>query len=1037
MSPTPVLVFNSGIYYGKSVFFRRGYFILKVHSQDDSLATVAMVIDNVMGGISYEVHHKFVGRWAYLSVDPDTDILTLIKDLNQNPQVQYAEPDLRMDGRSESRDPGDPYLYTGPESPFRQWGISYINLFEVWKTQAGDDSALIGLVDSGVPTRGENDGTIAIHSRLNGRLDHIEFDGNRFIAGYNLLYSPPIVWPQDGSGYHHGSHMAGIIAARENNRDADDEFIGTAGVNWGTPIYVSVVMDSGNQSTIGLVYLAVAEILEYAADNGNPNVVINLSINYSEQDLKLDSDLGPPGTPGTPVLADDGGTAEGPPSSGGTETATGTDTAETPSDPMKSMNDMFEMIVEAGAIICISAGNGDTDDAGVLIEQPARLGVETGNYAPHVLAVGAINSSGRIYEHSGRGVADMVFAPGEDVCTVHTNNFGHQWYQDSGTSVANAHVSGLAALLWSEDPTLKAADVVRCIKKTCQFPDTAGGDTGVESEYLSHGVVNANAALQALRGVAELWTPAVVFEDAEPGLDHEKDIVIAVTSCRSSTFTVSVSGHAFGIAPGTYPHDPCSGDDFTLTAVYRAEDGDTESGIVSVVWDQRPDYHWEIGISASRRSGRPSICLVLDKSASMGSSSGLESYTRLEVLQYSAGLLVDMLDMNDGLVSIAFDSAAVDLTPYRVIQPESHEADRAQFKSDIDALAPGGTTSIAAGILAAKARLDTLPVDDHKAIIILTDGKQTNAPWVEEIAEEGLPYPVYAIGMGTASSLQPEGLDTLAGITDGYSVLTGSLNGITENEVAEFLAQILADIRGGSVPFDPTQNIRPGAVQRFGFPLGEEDKEVEILVMRPPGAPLEFKVFGPAGWPLDPRNLVLFESGRLVRLRFPGPAVPGKARPPASGHWQVEIATPRQAFTRWIRDLKKSGRDTRGLEQHGPSYTLRVHTLSNLRLKCRTFQSGYAPGAALFLQVRLTDRGRSLRLRPTVTARLTDPRGTVRTLPLSPVSPGLYEISAEALVPGIYTWRITAEGRSSAGHAFRRECRLTGAVWRSQNPPPA
>ncbi len=447
------------------------------------------VIDEVMGDIRFHVRRNIVGQWAYLSVAPDTDILALVKSLSQNPLVQYAEPDREMSGSAEVREPGDPYLY--PDEDFYQWGIKDINLLEAWKDQSGDTSALIGLVDSGVPIKGEKeDSAISIHDRLTDTIDHVDFDGSRFIAGYNHLYETPTVWPKDNSGYFHGSHMAGIIAAKENNRDHEENFIGTAGVNWGSDVYVSVVMDSGGKSTIALVYLAIAEILKYAAEHGNPNVVINLSINYSDRDLE--EVLEGPGQPGQPVVVDDSGVGTDTPSP---DDPADTDPADSPFDPMKSMNDMFGLIVEAGAIICISAGNGDLYDDGTLIEQPARLGVETVAYAPNVLVVGSIDQDWSIGGHSGRGIADMVFAPGEDVCTIHTRYEDQEWSQEYGTSIANAHVSGLAALLWSENPSLTAPEVVNHIKNTGQFP--TGG-----TEYLSHGIVDANAALQAVKGLA-------------------------------------------------------------------------------------------------------------------------------------------------------------------------------------------------------------------------------------------------------------------------------------------------------------------------------------------------------------------------------------------------------------------------------------------------------------------------------------------------------------------------------------------------------
>ncbi len=984
MPSAPPLVFTRGEFRGQTVHYRTGHLIIKVYTHGDDSREVPSVITEVLNDYldrsGFTIVAKLVGRWAYLRLDDGSaDILTLVKNVSQDPRVEYAEPDLKMIGSTTEPNPGDPLLYEGSE--FQQWGIDYINLFEVWETQTGDESVLIGLIDSGVPLAGDENDSPGLGMPLTSIMDHIDLDGSRFIAGNNYyLFDPPKPWPHDNHDYHHGTNMAGIIAAKENNKNDEGEFIGTAGVNWGSPVYVTVAIDPGNDTTVGYVKLATKEILDYAAENNIPHVVINLCINQ-EDDIALDS-----------------------------------------------MSDMFNDIVAAGAIICISAGNGTVDESGILVQQPAKLGVETENFFPHVIVVGAVDDKGALYYLSGRGIKDMVFAPGVKVATTDKNN---SWEWEDGTSIATAHVSGLAALLWSEDHNLLATEVVKCIKNTCRLPAGTDDEAETEPQYLSLGIVDALAALQAIRGSAELLTPSIVFADVEPGLDHEQEIRIQVTSCLETTFivTVDTAGHGFGISPGSYSHDSCGEDPFTLVATYSATDGDSVSGKVTVIWEQRPDYRWEIEITAQRAVQRKSIYLVLDKSGSMSSNSGIGAYTRLEVLKYSAGILVDLIDPGHGLGAVSFDSEAQELAPYTVIQPEGPDPARMTLKTAFETLEAGGLTSIAAGILAAGDRLDALPDEDTKAIIVLTDGRETHEPWLEELIAEGIPYPVFAIGMGTAASLQPAALDALAAATDGYAVLTGDLDETTENAVAEFLSQILAEICGPGVPTDPTQRIRPGAVQRFPITLSEADKQVEVILMRSPGAPLTFKVLDPSFRPLDPGMINVMETERLVRFHFPGPAAHRRSGFTGNGIWQVEVSVSREEFSGWVKDLRNRGVDTGRVETHGTPFTFRAHAQSNLKMKCRVSQSGYAPGSTQFLYVKLTDRGRPLPWRSSVTAQVTDPSGRMRTLHLGNRGNGYFETSIEAVLPGVYKWQITAEGSSRAGHSFRREYRLTGAIW--------
>jgi len=982
MSPAPLLDFKQTRHNGRTIHFRVGHIILKVFSQDDSFASVRQVMDSVMGSHSFDIVGSLVDRWGYLRLaDPDTDITDLAKALNEDDRVEYAHPDLQMKG---SVEPSDPYL--DPLSDPRQWGPEFINLYEVWETNWGDESTLIGLIDSGLALIDDDDvkNATSHHDRLTDAMGHEDFDGSRFIAGYNYIDSTSENWPHDDAGDSHGTSMAGIIAAQENNLDGP---IGIAGVNWGSPVYVAKALDANDFSTVGLVFLATSDILNFAAASDNLNVVINLSINYAdevEDDEVLNS----------------------------------------------TMHDMFKIIVAADAVICISAGNKDMDPETHPIEHPAYLGVVTEEYTSNVIAVGAISEDWKIFSLSGRGVAGMVFAPGVDIATTVPDN---AYKERGGTSHANAHVSGLAALLWGVDPDIRASEIVGCIKKNCQFPTLEMvADGAASAEELSLGVVDAYAALESLRGSAELLTPSIIFDDVTPGLDHEEEIQIEVKSCREATFTVSTSGHDFGIASSSYSHDSCSGSPFLLVATYSASAGDSESGIIKITWDQNPSYRWEIGISGSKLVRPKSIILVLDKSGSMGADSGVGSYTRMEVLKYSAGILVDLIETDDGIGLVKFDSIADTLAAYTPIPLVNPDPIRASLKAAIDTPAPGGMTSIAAGILEARKMLDTLPELNTKAIIVLTDGRETHEPWLEEVMAEEIPFPLYAIGIGTPSTLDPAILDMVAGMTDGYCILTGDLDESMAFEVAELLSQILMDLDETAVAYDPTQYIRPGAVHRFPVILGEADKRVQVLLMRPPGAPLEYKVIDPSGRILPSSKIQETQSDRLVQFDFDGPLRHRRPGFTANGVWNVEVMVPEGDFSGWIKGLKNRGVDTRRLELHGAAYSVRVHSRSNIRMKCRPSQTGYSPGSTLYLNVDLTERGRPLRSQPKVTAELTDPHGRKQVLSLVNRTAHSYEISITAQTAGIYRWKIKAEGRSRIGHAFRRECRLTGAVWNSE-----
>ena len=991
MPTPPPLLFDRGTYWGKPIYFRRSHVIVKVISQsDDSQAVTSIISDilaDLLSGQTVNIVGELLERWAYLRLDPGTDVLALVKNLNEDPRVDYAEPDLRLTGSSASDYAGDPYLKEGADK--QQWGIDFLKIPEVWGApQVGDASVLIGLIDSGVPLDENGYGTISLHDPLTEVIDHVDLDGARFIAGKNRLYDDPIPWPQDGLG--HGTNMAGILAATANNKDEHGDYIGTAGINWGSSVYVSVALDSGNRTTIALVRQATAEIIEYAAISGNPNLVLNLSINYEETDKD-------------PFTAGE----------------------------IKTIKDMFNDIQTAGAVVCISGGNGTPGTDGTLIYEPALTGIT--EYAANVITTGAITQAWDIQQQSARGVADMVFAPGEGVCTTDKNPF-NIWDLESLTSIANAHVTGVASLIWSEDPGLKASEVVKCIKKNGQFPTGYFDEENPWPEDLSHGVVNASSALQSVRGSAELLTPSIIFDDAEPGLDHEQEIQIEIDSCREARITVSTTGFDFGVSSGTYTYDPCTGEPFRLVVTYRDTDGDTETGTVTVVWETEPEQRWDIGISAHRAVRRKSIFLVLDESGSMGTDSGIGSYTRLEVLKYSAGILIDMIEPGDGLGAVSFDKNAHDLADYTVIPPENPDPARAALKAAVDTLESGGQTSIAAGLARARAKLDDLPATDSKAIIVLTDGRETHEPWLADAMAEGNPYPIYAIGMGTPSTLQPEGLVLFEETTAGYWVLTGALDEATEFRLAECMLQILADLAGDSIAYDPTQTIRAGMVHRYPVKLSDVDKKVDVIILRPPGAPLQCRVTDPAGRKLGQDKIKVTGNDRLIRLGFRGPGAHAKGGSVPNGVWHVEVGLPASKFSDWVKHLKGKMWDTPRLRLHGPAYAMRVHTRSKLRLRCRVVQTDHRPGSIVTVLAQLTERGRPLAAAPRVTVQVTDPHGVVTDHAAAYRRGGSGEVLFKAMHVGTYRVKITAEGATRQGHAFRREYRLTAGIWRDALP---
>jgi subtilisin family serine protease len=173
----------------------------------------------------------------------------------------------------------------------------------------------------------------------------------------------------------------------------------------------------------------------------------------------------------------------------------------------------------AGIMMVVSAGN-DGPGCGTAAEPPASYDA--------VFSVGATDDEARIASFSSRGpvgtlVKPDISAPGAG---VRSSIPGGEYGWAGGTSMAAPHVAGVAALLWSADPSLigdiDATERLLCqtavpqpVDNACTIQDgTAEGDlaslfsnpicacgdvTGTPNNVYGCGFINAEVAVQRAR----------------------------------------------------------------------------------------------------------------------------------------------------------------------------------------------------------------------------------------------------------------------------------------------------------------------------------------------------------------------------------------------------------------------------------------------------------------------------------------------------------------------------------------------------------
>jgi hypothetical protein len=477
--------------------------------------------------------------------------------------------------------------------------------------------------------------------------------------------------------------------------------------------------------------------------------------------------------------------------------------------------------------------------------------------------------------------------------------------------------------------------------------------------------------------------------------------------------------------------------------------GSSTTGTVTVRLSET-DQEWVIPITANSIA-RPTVAsvLVLDQSGSMLWNSGLPSLpTRNHVLKFSAPMFVNLLQEHNGIGIVAFDHDAYDrMAVDRVSVPGAFDPARNNALSAIGGHTPNpsGATAIGDGLENARLMLNNTSGYMHKAIVVFTDGHETAAKYISEVAPL-IDSRVFAIGLGTAAQIQPAALNALTNGTEGYLLLTGNLGPDDTFRLSKYFLQILAGVTNQDIVLDPEGSIRPGQVHRIPFVLNEADISVDAILLGETNLPvIGFALESPAGDLINPGIAATTAGARFVsaqgvnfyRCTLPVPLGMSGAR---EGTWNVLLEVDKAMYKRYLSTLDKYPEWYQRVLTHGVGYNLSVQSYSGIRMQARLLQNSMAPGARLTVRATLTEYGMPVPgTRATVRAELRYPDGSQANLSLLEQTPGSGIFVAEVLaaMEGVYHFRVLSAGQSLRGRAFTREQLLTGAVWRGgDNPPP-
>jgi subtilisin family serine protease len=367
---------------------------------------------------------------------PAQNAARALADLQAEPAVAGVYDDPSSAGQDGG---GDTVIVITPAEPpaeeFYPWGLDTIHVPDVHHEEPGLKGAgvMVAILDTGIDRT---------HPDLSKSLK----------GGYNALAGQDPQNYQDDNG--HGTHMAGIIAARMNG-------LGVVGAAYQAQIVAVKVLDQDGHGRLSDLINGLGWV------RSNKVKVVNMSLGFSETSPLLERAIQSLYEAGTIMVASagnggntcaqDGGGDDGGGDDGGGDDGGGDD------------------------------GGGDTGC------QPAKNDVNYPARYPWVISVAATNGDDQITGYSQSGKVDVA-APGgsQSGPRIFSTNKGGGYGWGSGTSQAAAHVTGALTLILQKNTKLSFKQTMKLLQATAR-------DLGEPEERQGFGLIDVEAMVKALK----------------------------------------------------------------------------------------------------------------------------------------------------------------------------------------------------------------------------------------------------------------------------------------------------------------------------------------------------------------------------------------------------------------------------------------------------------------------------------------------------------------------------------------------------------